>query len=656
MSWNIVPEIISLFFCGIIWGYSRRGSHLPSLKNRTFQGCLMVTLGAMLSNILSTAMIYYLHQFPLEITWLVTTIYFVLTPLMGLFYFWYTAAIIYENHVRLKWVLQLGTIPAIPYFLIVLANPATGHLFLLDLVNGYTRGPLIFTTYLVFYIYCILCVIVAAINWKRLGRTAYRCLVSFPLLAVVVVLVQQKFPDIILSGSAATCAMLLIYLNLQNKQISLDYLTGLPNRKELMEMMDLMLKRASEKPFVLLVVSLREFRQINNAGGQQTGNRFLEKFCGFLEEIGPKKQIYRFGGDEFALLFDGKEEEVRTCIRKIESRMLEPWQIEEYQFVISAVMGVMRHSNKDDTLEHVINSVEYAVFQAKAGRQGNVCYCNQEMLQQLERKDQIIQILKEKLADESFEMYYQPIYCVKTGKFSFAESLMRIPDSPIGPIYPSEFIPIAEDTGLIIDITYIVLKKVCNTIKRLHKMGSGPDSIHVNFSAIQFSQSNLAERVTEILLQNQTPFSAIKIEFTESTVAENAEAVTEFAMDMKGKGIEMGLDDFGTGYSNVATVIQIPFGVVKLDRSLVHASIDNPVSANAVQDLVRMFHTLGMRVVAEGVENQEQDQLVKNFGVDQIQGFLYARPMPEQEFIEMYLAFQEASSSDESGKGLYHGK
>ena len=177
----------------------------------------------------------------------------------------------------------------------------------------------------------------------------------------------------------------------------------------------------------------------------------------------------------------------------------------------------------------------------------------------------------------------------------------------------------------------MVLDKVCRFINRLTDQNIPIESVHVNFSAMQFSQQDLEERVLEIIRRNHTPMSAVKIEFTESTLAESTKAVTEFALHMLQHGIKMGLDDFGTGYSNIATVINIPFGTVKLDKSLVWVSMDNEKSALAVKNLSHTFQQLGMKVVAEGVETEEQRKLVADFGVDQIQGFYYAKPMPADE-------------------------
>lgn len=635
MEWNIAAEAISLVMMGIIWVYARKGSHLPTLKNRIFQWCLLVTFSAMLTNILSTILIHQYRRVPMGLTWTVTTVYYILTPLMGLAYFLYAVSVIYTESLQVKKIMAVGMIPGALYAVMVLANPFNKLLFDINSREGYTRGSLVSVTYLIFYAYCLASIVLTLANHKKIDRNIYHILAAFPILAVLVIIVQEMYPEVILSGSAATCALLIIYLHLQNKQISLDYLTGVPNRQELLNMLKIMIKKAPSRKFVLIVVSLRDFRQVNNTCGQQKGDEFLKEVCRFLCGIGPQGNVYRFSGDEFALLYPQPDEGlIRRCVDEIQNRMTKPWQIGDYCFRMSAAMGAINHNGEEETLEKTINAIEYAVSQAKTGKCGSFCYCDKDMLDKLERRSQVIHILKKQLEQQSFEMYYQPIYGVKKGYFAHAESLMRIPHSPIGPIYPDEFIPIAEETGLIVDITYVVLDKVCRFINRLTDQNIPIESVHVNFSAMQFSQQDLEERVLEIIRRNHTPMSAVKIEFTESTLAESTKAVTEFALHMLQHGIKMGLDDFGTGYSNIATVINIPFGTVKLDKSLVWVSMDNEKSALAVKNLSHTFQQLGMKVVAEGVETEAQRKRVEEFGVDQIQGYYYAKPMTADAMVE----------------------
>ena len=641
LKWNIVAEYISLVILAIIWVYARKGSHLPTLKNRTFQGCLVMSFCAILSNILSTTMIYHYQQIPCFLTWIVTSIYFILTPLMGLSYFLYTVSVIYHDNKELRKVMIIAFVPAVFYVVLVMINPWNHYLFSITSL-GYTRGIGISSTYIIFYAYCIASIIVTLKNMKHMDKTIHRILSTFPILAVVVIIIQQIYPNVILSGSAATCALLIIYLHLQNKQISLDYLTSLPNRQELLSMLDIMLRRNPEQDFVLMVISLRNFRQINNTYGQPIGDAFLKEVSSFLNHIGPKQNVYRFNGDEFALLFTHvNEAEMKKCVEVIQKRMKHSWKVNDYRIYLSHVIGAVRHLDHLQTIEQIINAIEYAINRAKVNQEEEICYCDQKMLGQLERKNQIIQILKEKLEDESFEMYYQPIYDLKTQQFIHLESLMRLNHTPLGSLSPAEFIPIAEETGLIIEITYVIIKKVCQFINDLQKLGIEHKLIHLNFSAIQFSQPDLSEKVLQIINQYHIPLSSIEIEFTESTLAKSSQVVNEFALEMMKHGIYLGLDDFGTGYSNLTTVINIPFKTVKLDKSLVYAAMESHQSSLAIQHISSAFQELGMNIIAEGIETVEQKDMMEKFQINQIQGYYYAKPMSDKDVEKFLLSYQK---------------
>lgn len=632
MHWNIAAECVSIIILLIIWVYSLKGSLLPTLKNRLFQGCIFVTFCAMCTNILSTIMIAYVEWFPIWLTALITMVYYIFTPLMGLVYFSYSAAVIYMDKVQLYRILKLGCIPGLLYVGLVLANPVSGILFHIDRVSGYSRGPLVVITYIVFYAYCMASMILVMYNCKRVERQIYRILASFPVIAVVVIIVQQFYPEIILSGSAATSALLIIYLHLQNKQLTLDPITGVPNRSELFNMIEYLMKKKPAQSLAIMVISLRGFKRINNSYGQSTGDKLLKMLSQYLALITPNGNIYRFSGDEFAILIEERNEQLaKWILDKFKERLQSPWLVDEYHCMLQAVVGVAEYPHSAATPESLIGAVEYAVSAAKKEEMNWVCYCDQAMMDKLLRREHIIRILKEKLADNSFDLYYQPIISLKSGKYLFAESLMRISDSKLGFLSPGEFIPIAEETGMIIKLTYQVLDKVCKFVNRLLEAGIELQAIHVNFSAIQFSEENLAEKVCEIIKRNQTPLSAIKIEFTESTIAENTGIVTEFAVEMAKNNISMGLDDFGTGYSNIASVIDIPFSTLKLDKSLIWSAMEHEKSALIVKNLTKAFHDLDMVVLAEGVENEEQAQFVKDCGIDQVQGYYYARPMPEKE-------------------------
>lgn len=637
MAWNIAAECISIVFLSIILVYSHKGALLPSWKNRMFQCCLGATFAAMVSNVLSTLLLANPDWADSWLCWGITEIYFLATPLMGLAYYCYTAATVFEEHAGGRLACILGILPGILYAVLVLINPLTGVLFSIQ-AGVYLRGPLIITTYLIFYFYCLISVVLVRVYYRWLEPQIYKILFVFPLIAASVIVVQQLFPAVILRGSAATTAILLIYLYLQNKQSSLDPLTGLGNRVEFQKMISLSIQRG-QPPFLVMVISLRDFKQINDHFGQRTGDHFLKLIASTLKTLTAPYPVYRFSGDEFALLIRGRSpEQMEELQKNILRRFNEPFEIDSYSCRLHAVIGIAAYPHSAESLEGLINGLEYAVNQAKL-HHWKQCYCDQKMLEGMRRRNEIIEILKQKLQDQEFVMVYQPIYEVKTGKISAVESLMRIPESPLGPLSPAEFIPIAEETGLIVAMTWQILRQICAVMVRLQENGVTLPAVHINFSAVQLVQPQLAEKVLQTLRECQVAPEQIIIEITETALAENPEETTRFARTMMEQGVRIEMDDFGTGYSNIDSVMHMPLSTVKLDRSLVVSAVENPRSATMIRYLIRVFHELGCEVLAEGVETENQDQFVRAEGVDLIQGFYYSRPLPEPELIEFLADF-----------------
>lgn len=631
MTWNIAAECISIVFLSIIWVYSRKGAPLPSLKNKMFQCCMLATFCAMLSNVISTVLLAYPSTAPTILCRMITEIYFLATPLMGLAYYSYTAATIFEDHPGGCRALLIGLLPGLLYALLVLYNPFSGVLFHISPEGVYTQGPLIVTTYLIFYFYCLISVLAALLYRRWLEPQIMKILFIFPLIAAGVIVVQQMVPNVILSGSAATAAILLIYLYLQNKQISLDPLTGLANRQEFQKMMDLMIRKGQS--FLVMVISLRDFKQINDHFGQRVGDHFLRQIAAVLKETAIPYPVYRFGGDEFAVLVRRQNQNLMTALAdKILDQMHQPFTADGYVYHFSAVIGTALYPNSADSLEGLVNGLEYAVNQAKL-QHLDFCYCDEAMLEGMRRRAELIEILKQQLQAQPLHLVYQPIISAVTDKTVAVESLMRIPESTLGPLMPSEFIPIAEETGLIVPITWQILKQVSALSLKLSAQQIELQGIHVNFSAVQLTQPELTKTVLELIRQSGVDPRWITIEITESVLAENPELTIQFAEDMLKNNIRMEMDDFGTGYSNIDSVMHMPLTTVKLDRSLVVSAVDNSRSAIMLQFLVRVFHEMGFEVLAEGVETAQQDEFVRRCGVDLIQGYLISRPLEEEALI-----------------------
>ena len=244
------------------------------------------------------------------------------------------------------------------------------------------------------------------------------------------------------------------------------------------------------------------------------------------------------------------------------------------------------------------------------------------------RRDRIEALLRRALRNKGFEVYYQPLYTVCDGKFTEAEALLRLRDGAGGFIPPDEFIPVAEDSGMIAEIGAMVLDEVCKYIRYLLACRIDVDSISVNLSAMQLMPDDAVGRILGIIRRNGVSPNRILLEITESTLICNFEPVAEKIRKLSDAGIQFALDDFGTGYSNIANVIDLPFDVVKIDKSLIWDSAVNVRCRQMVRSLAGAFRGIHLTVTAEGVETAEHAAFARLCRCDKIQGFLYARPMP----------------------------
>lgn len=532
-----------------------------------------------------------------------------------------------------RWQIVVSSIPCIAYFACVVANIATYCLFWFDAAGGYHQGPLILTTYLVFYFYCAACFTLVTFTRSPIDPAIKRILAVFPLVAVAVIAVQQVFPAYLLSGSAAACSLLIIYLYLQNKRLSVDMLTGAPNRQEFLSMIGLM--HAKRRPFTTMLVSLSNFKFINDKFGHDNGDRFLHEFARFLETLGPAVHLYRYIGDQFVLLVD--EEEARgnqsinakSLLKTLHERLEQPWDIGGHSYTMTAAIGVVSYPSIAHNPADVVAALEYTAAQAKQLESGSSCVCTPSIMDAINRRSAVADIVRKAVAGSSLIVHYQPIWSEKAGRFVTAEALCRLHDEKLGPIPPDEFIPIAEEIGLIPNLTYEVLDQACAFVQvyRAKHPTSEFRGVSVNFSTVQFVQNDLAEKVLDIVVRHGIPASCLRIEITESAIIANPDAVRSFMTRMSEEGVRFYLDDFGTGYSNVSTILDLPFDVAKIDKSILWSTGVESENSEFLRHLIACFSTIGSEALCEGVETEEQRAYLDYCGCDLMQGYLFSRPL-----------------------------
>lgn len=626
MTWNDAPEYVSLIFISIILLYSREYNMIPTLKNKIFKVYLQTVFYSTIISVTCTLVIENHRVVPMFLVQAVNLLYFITMPLMAVVYLFYIISVLLEDSPKVKFILKIVSTPYILYILVVLTNPVTRLIYFFREVQGYTRGPGFMLVYVIIYLYITLMFVFTLLYHRKNDKFVKLILVVFPSVSIMAVILQKLFPHIVLSGTAATSALLIVYLYFQNKKIVIDDLTGFQNRKAFSKVLELNVNQKLKMNIIL--ISLDDFKAVNYKYGQVNGDNFLKEMSQYLTTVVPIKCIYRYSGDEFAIILeDSNYVATDNVVRTLKNRFNDHWNSNILTCILSVSLAVIELPAHAETVEDIITLLEYCIAQSKENGKGRVIFSDAEMVNKVQRKNQIIEILKQGLINDSFVVYYQPIYSIKENKFTSAEALLRLFDKDLGVISPVEFIPIAEETGMIINIGYMVLDKVCKYIRILDDSGIEIDGISVNFSSLQMFQEGLVDNVMDIIYKNQVNPKKIRIEITESAFIDKFDYVKNVMDELGNHGIEFYLDDFGTGYSNLASVIQLKFEYIKLDKSILYNSINCDNCLRVMNALSKGFSEVGIKIIVEGVENQSQQELADNINADYIQGFSYAKPM-----------------------------
>ncbi|AOY75891.1 bifunctional diguanylate cyclase/phosphodiesterase [Clostridium formicaceticum] len=415
-----------------------------------------------------------------------------------------------------------------------------------------------------------------------------------------------------------------------------DALTGLPNRRAFMKR----LKREIDngKQGAVMLLDLDNFKEINDTLGHVYGDKVLKEVAlrfETLEDIGNEKMLVsRIGGDEFLILTsdEKKASTVEEYVQKILDLFKKSFIIKNVEISINFSMGITRYPEDSKNANQLIMNADTAMYRVKHSGKNNYMFFDTEMLKKLKEKVEIENVLREALKTEGFKLLYQPQIHVKTGWMIGCEALLRLKDSPIS---PATFIPVAEETGLIMEIGKWITKEVILQVAAWKEKGLDLKPIAINFSAKQLNDKEYLAFLEKTLKEKGVEPQYIEIEITESILLERTESTIAFLNQLKNIGVKIALDDFGTGYSSLSYLTFIPVDKIKLDKSLndKFLEIDNMKVMNS---LISLAHSLGLEVIAEGIEEEAQYVRLKTGGCDYIQGYLFSKPLTIEEIEKIY--------------------
>ncbi|MCP1912401.1 diguanylate cyclase (GGDEF)-like protein [Bradyrhizobium elkanii] len=406
-----------------------------------------------------------------------------------------------------------------------------------------------------------------------------------------------------------------------------DELTALPNRVNFRdEIGRLLAMQHGDHRSALLFVDLDQFKQVNDTLGHPCGDQLLCAVAERLREmLRPEDFVARFGGDEFVVFQQNihSHEDAAALARRIVDRLSERYKIDNHLVEIGASVGIAMTAPGvgADTL---LKNADMALYRAKADGRGTFCFFRDEMAQTVEARRILELDLRKALANEEFELFYQPLINLKSGKVSTCEALLRWNHPARGTVSPVDIIPVAEDMGLIVDLGRWILRKACMECMKWPEAVS----VAVNFSPQQFHQRDVLSEVRYALEVSGLPAHRLEIEITESSLLHNTELTHDLLSQLRSLGVRISLDDFGTGYSSLSYLHNFPLQKVKIDRSFLEG-IDSDRPLTLLRGVARLSADLGMSVVVEGIETNEQLELISADGaVTEAQGYLFSRPVP----------------------------
>ncbi len=433
---------------------------------------------------------------------------------------------------------------------------------------------------------------------------------------------------------SVSIALLLCVYTFQNPSEFMDRMSGAGTKNALD--FTIMTNLLQKKKFTLLGIRIDRLPVIMGGESYDVATDILKQISLYLKQLGSDKALYYPDPGEFVILFNGispDEDVITKTVEQIRKRFRDPWKLKGEDVRLYESPYVLGFPEEIDSLERY-GEVKGVLGKALQKQSRDILRLSDLNLKVVEHDKKIDSIVKRALDDGLLEVFYQPIYCPSTGKFSSCEALLRLKDPQLGYISPAIFMPIAERNGTILAIDRFVLATVCEMLATTDARKYGLDYAEVNLSVVDCIQTNLADSIFKILDKYGVQPKEINLEITETYEPGITSVMNDNINKLMAEGFSFSMDDFGTGYSNIARIASMPVKLFKLDKSIIQSAFDSEVSYMVMFNMIKIIKALGREIVAEGVETGEQARQIIKLGCDHVQGFFYARPMPRDQFIE----------------------
>ena len=430
---------------------------------------------------------------------------------------------------------------------------------------------------------------------------------------------------------ACTLFLTQVYISLQNPDYYIDKNNQCFNQNAFYETIQRYMRK--RLPFTFAAFTLDGFQFINQILGVQAGNELIDSTIIYLHTVFGKSNVYRLPDCRFIVILEGASSE-EAFLSELQAHFQTPLTLQHLDVLLTPKICMIHYPDFAETPEDINNAIEYSLKELIQNRAKNVITASGASLHEKKRETQIIHILKRAIRNQEFQVYYQPILDTETNEFSSAEALIRLWDEELGYISPDEFIPMAEQNGMIIEIGEIVFRNVCEFLKNNDLHALGVHYVEVNLSVVQCIQENLAQQLIDIMHFYDISPNRINFEITETAGSVNADTLRRNMDRLIDAGGSFSMDDYGTGFSTANYLIDLPMQIVKIDKSILWSAMGDSEAFIILRHTIEMLKALHKKIVVEGVETDDMASLLIEMHCDYLQGFLYSKPVPEQEYID----------------------
>ena len=630
MVWNIHFQFAALTIAIVVAVMCFGQKRLNFAAERAFTKLLFGVVVSIILDISSIFAINYRDVIGMNVTQIVCKFYLLSITMVACLAAWFSVAEIRYSFKQF-WI-NATAVPLVIEIIVLLFAPvkifAEGNAI-------YTYGIPVLVTYAFCTLYIVSTFIMILLLREKINVKRRYAIYFWMIAWLVAALIQFINNELLVVSLAMAIGCMYMYCKLENPEYHLDFATNVFNRKGFEMIMSEHIKYKEKKALISLLV--RDMNMVNEVFGTHAVETVILAISKFADNI-PDSTLFRLEDNLFCIALD-KPGDSEKALEYIIKRFELPWNIENASMEIGVSLSYIEDTLKFKTVDDLEEVVHYFAGESMKRPNGDILTVNEEELAVRQRSMEIRHAIEWALRNDSIEVYYQPIYNIKEGRFSSMEALVRLRDDKGTMVMPSDFIEYAEKNGMILKLGEAVFRKVCEFIQRMHVDEYGIEYIEVNLSVVQCMQTDMARILKNIMGEYQIPPYRINFEITE-TATGSGKAIDKNMRELLDYGCSFSLDDYGSGYSNLTYVVNLPVKIIKIDKLITDNYFVSEKVRIATEYTIEMLHKLGMEIVVEGVDSEEKYLAFKKLNAEFIQGYYFSKPLPKDRvlnFIQEWL-------------------